>query len=559
MTVRDCASAELRTSVLSLLGQSHEVAELVVVDDSEGTASALFEGLTDSMKPNVKIVQLEGRQTDRLHAILSGVKQCSSDFIALQRCGDWSHPDRLKLQMSHLALHPELSGCFAASIACSSNFDWVSLTDDSPQRADLETLVFRRRSLTEDHLWWGVLGEGNVGGDTGFDELGVPVAFARHADEALRIQEADSPGFSVVLTERSLPPLDVVLAGDWSRSGGPQSSMLAELDALAARGLRTGVLHMEAARFMSTVPPELNTDIEVLIGNGETQRVHLEDSRDVRLLVLRYPPILQFAPDEPSRLAVEKMCILANQAPSELDGGDVRYLVRDCHANAQRVFTPHVIWAPQGPAVRQAIAPYLRADEISAFNLPGVIRQEKWSTRRNHRRSVVPIVGRHSRDNAMKWPDSADVLRQVYPLDGSMDVRVMGGCRAALRVLGLSTVPAAWTCWPADAMPVHSFLQSLDYYVFFPHPKAVEAFGRAILEAIASGLVVFLPPHFEAVFGPGAVYCEPGDVASFVRKFHEDSEMYAEQSRAAELMAQQEFSLAAHADRVLQMLDRARV
>ncbi len=38
------------------------------------------------------------------------------------------------------------------------------------------------------------------------------------------------------------------------------------------------------------------------------------------------------------------------------------------------------------------------------------------------------------------------------------------------------------------------------FYVFYQNSVAVEAFGRSILEAIASRLVVILPHHYEAVF-----------------------------------------------------------
>lgn len=92
-----------------------------------------------------------------------------------------------------------------------------------------------------------------------------------------------------------------------------------------------------------------------------------DDAIDIDLLILRYPPILQFMADRPTALRIKRMFITANQAPSELDGSDIRYLVRDCHEKAQACFTKSVTWVPQGPQVREAIEGYLAKGELEAF------------------------------------------------------------------------------------------------------------------------------------------------------------------------------------------------
>ena len=50
----------------------------------------------------------------------------------------------------------------------------------------------------------------------------------------------------------------------------------------------------------------------------------------------------------------------------------------------------------------------------------------------------------------------------------------------------------------------------------------IEALGRAILEALASGCVTILPRHFEATFGNGAVYCALDEVQDVVRNDYGD-------------------------------------
>lgn len=223
------------------------------------------------------------------------------------------------------------------------------------------------------------------------------------------------------------------------------------------------------------------------------------------------------------------MLIVANQAPAELDGSDIRYRVQDVDHAAHSSFGVSPTWVPQGPQVRKILAEYLRPPKLATYDLPGILDPGEWWHERLWYRSNVPVVGRHSRDNIMKWPSESSTLEQVYRIDGQHDIRIMGGARTPSKVLGLSEVPDAWTVYDTDEMPVQDFLRSLDYFVYFQHPQAIEAFGRAILEAIATGIVVILPQHFEEVFGKAAIYTEPAGVASKIKELHSDSKLYKAQ------------------------------
>src|SRR5699024_3446079 len=181
---------------------------------------------------------------------------------------------------------------------------------------------------------------------------------------------------------------------------------------------RVGVMQMEAPRFMTAVQKPLTPHIQTLINDGTVTEVLYDDPIRVDLLILRYPPILQFAPVERSALDVGRMVILANQAPSELDGSDVRYLVQDCTENARWMFTDDILWVPQGPQARESIETYLHADQLATFDIPGVVDPTEWWSDHSERRSTLPVVGRHSRDNAMKWPEDPKVLTKVYPVSG---------------------------------------------------------------------------------------------------------------------------------------------
>lgn len=340
---------------------------------------------------------------------------------------------------------------------------------------------------------------------------------------------------------------DVIIAGDWRKYGGPQKSMIEEIRALSSAGKRVAVLHLEASRFMDRDLLNLNVEIQRMINRGEVNEVFYHQPACAKLMILRYPPILQIASDAPTKLEMKHLWVLANQAPSELDGLDIRYRVPDCTTNARRNFSKNVVWVPQGPQVRDAIEPYLHSDEIKPFNIPGIVDLDEWETQ-VPRESFAdkPIVGRHSRDNVMKWPENPAVLEELYPTDGLFDVRMMGGSRTALSILGRKEVPSGWTDYPKDYLPVKEFLAQLEYYVFYQNSNAIEAFGRAILEAIAANLVVILPEHYKRVFGDAAVYASPWEVRSLIERFSASPDLYAEQQAKALAVLKSQFTYEAY-------------
>lgn len=582
LTTFNPARAELTTSLTSILRQTLRDIEIVIVDDGSGTeARNLIDHLAEQ-DDRIKVVHAV-RNGGTYKARNIGLSASSGEYVTGQDDDDWSHPARLAEQVEFMESHPEVSGCRIESITCLPDLSRLRLGYKA-YGANASSLMMHRRTFA---LTGGYL-EARKAADTELHrraekltgrpiaDIAKPLAIVRIAHESLSRSDfragwshparrqfkssythwhATATRSELTLAGNSapmlniptrfrvdgavrLPHLDVVLAGDWRQYGGPQKSMIEEIRALVAHGFKVGVMQLEAPRFMTKVLKPLTPHVQQLINDGTVEEVLYDDEVNIDLLVLRYPPILQFAPDAPSRLRVRRMAILANQAPSEMDGTDIRYLVSDCTENARSMFTDNVTWVPQGPQVREAISPYLATKRIEPFDMPGIVNPEEWKAKRTHLRSTLPVVGRHSRDNRMKWPEEASVINDAYPRSGRFDIRILGGAGVPLSVLGVDDAPAAWTVYEVDALPVPAFLRSLDYYVFFQNSVAVEAFGRSILEAIASGLIVILPKSFEEVFGEAAIYVLPNQVSETIMKYHNDAELHRKQlETAAEVVA----------------------
>lgn len=595
-------AAELLSSVRSILNQTWGKLELIVVDDSSGPDYRDLFQQVEELDSRVKVMHVpENRGTYAARNI--GYSVASGDFITGQDDDDWSHPERLTRQVSAMLNEPTLAACRTLAVACDENMT-RSRPAYKPIVLNASSLMVRRSAYQQA----GAYLESRKAADTEYYlrlkkiaddrvvDLEAPLGVIRirsgslsrsdfsagwrhpartsfrsayqywhkvTAPERLKVGPDSFPPVRIperfsVAQQKQRKQLDVVLAGDWQRHGGPQNSMLEEIAALKAAGYRVGVMNLEAARFMNSgAPKPLNDAVQKLINDQTVDEVFYDDIADVRLLILRYPPILQFFPHEPSSLTINSMVILANQAPSELDGSDIRYLVDDCHANAKFAFGVDPQWVPQGPQVRDFLSHYIDFPELAEFDLPGVLDIESWWHTRLWYRSTIPVVGRHSRDDAMKWPADKDVLTEIYPVDGTYDIRVMGGNSTPLKVLGTKDMPAAWLTYKKDALPVPEFLYALDYFVFYQHPLAVEAFGRVILEALASGVVVILPKHFERVFGAAALYADVNDVQDLIKHLHTDFCLYKAQLEKSWTVLNERFSYSSYRQKIETLLKQA--
>lgn len=592
LTVFQPVRSRLLTSVHSILDQTWKNLEIIVVDDDSGdTFHEIFREVEELDQRITVIRAPENMGTYVARNI--GYQASKGDFITGQDDDDWSHPERITYQVRAMQENPAAVGCRVRAVRCEDSLNRVYL-NVLPVGQNASSLFIRREAYEASNGFLKV----RKAGDTEFHkrieaitgqrviEIQKPLSIIRILSASLSRGDFSpgwmhesrysfrssytrwhktSPTEELSLSKYAEPAikipsrlavdrqqgqnreLDVVFAGDWQSFGGPQKSMLEEIKALKQQNLRIGILDLESARFMfrrQRLP--LNNRIQDLINSGEVDEVFYDETIHIRLLILRYPPILQFFRHERSSLSIDRMIILANQAPAELDGSDIRYIVEDVDEAARSCFGQSPTWVPQGPQVRKVLYYYLKTNKLASYDMPGILDVSEWWLERLWYRSRLPVVGRHSRDNKMKWPADRAVLEQVYRTDGQHDIRIMGGVSTAPGMSKAASVPPAWSVYKTDEMSVRRFLYSLDYFVYYQNPNAIEAFGRAILEAIAAGLVVILPKHFQEVFGDAAIYAAPEDVEAVITRYHSDFTLYQEQLLRSREVLYKKFSYEAY-------------
>jgi hypothetical protein len=353
----------------------------------------------------------------------------------------------------------------------------------------------------------------------------------------------------------------VVILSNFSLPGGTTSSNVQEVEAQRNAGLRTALVHHPFHAWSSEQP--INPKIRSLVDGKSVRLLSSGERVSCDVLVVRLPKVAERLIDGLPEIDARQVAVIVNQTPMRCYGptASVMYDLATCRANLEERFGKTLTWFPIGPRVREALLEHHAAElppaELGAEDWTNIIDVGAW--RRDARRPEggAVRVGRHSRDTKLKWLESPTLIRAAYPDDPGYEVHVLGGASAPERILG--GLPDNWVTHPFDGVPVRDFLAGLDVYVYYCHEDLVEAFGRAILEALAVGVPVVAPLEFKSLFGDAVIYADPLEVRAQVDRIMQDPAAYERQVARAWEAVEQRFSYAAHVCRIEAMsLGRSR-
>ena len=342
---------------------------------------------------------------------------------------------------------------------------------------------------------------------------------------------------------------EVVILSDFCFPGGTSHANAAEIEALAQAGHVAALCQVDSSVLKGTQP--LHPKIQALTRDGRATWLQPGDQVECRLLLVRHPSVIVQLDRLRARIEADRVIVIVNQVPVDRDGTR-HYDVLECQSSMKQTFGTIGTWYPISPTVRDALSA-AGIEGVAPDDWHEVIDVTAWAT---HRSALLtdrrPVIGRHSRPSPGKWPADASTMRMVYPTDGSMIVKVLGGADPAVKILG--ELPESWVVHEFGQRQPREFLQELDFFVYFHHPDLIEAFGRTVLEALASGLPVILPRHFEPTFGEAAIYADPHEVQGIIRRLWADREAYERQSTKGIEYVRREFSYATHVERVSRLL-----
>lgn len=338
---------------------------------------------------------------------------------------------------------------------------------------------------------------------------------------------------------------DVAILSDLRYPGGTSASIVAEVRAQAAAGLSTVLAHVPSPHLKHARP--FHAGVARCLRDGLADLAHDGAPMAAKVLVIRQPRIFTGEPAQVPRIRAGRTVFVVNQPPGDAVEPERYYRFADVRARVERLFGTPIEWAPISETVRAQLR---QSDPTAtpAEDWHEIIDVDQWWTDREREPDAVPVIGRHGRPDPVKWPrDPADLLR-AYPESDEVRVRLLGGAEIAAERLGRT--PSTWDVIEFGAEDPKDFLRTLDFFVYFHDPAWVEAFGRTILEAMASGVPVIVGPHFRPVFGDAALYTDPAGVLDLVRSLHADQERYRAVVRHAREFVERGFGPAAHIARL---------
>ncbi|MGP5573619.1 glycosyltransferase [Corynebacterium casei] len=558
------------TTLRCLKAQSWGNLEIIVVDDGSGREHTDELNRIIAKYDDVQLI-LQPENLGAYPARNRALEFASGEFITVHDDDDWSHPQKIQIQVEHLLANPACAGNMTRHARATPDL-WFTRINNNPSvsQPNFSSLMLRRSLIEELGKWDNV----NRGADAEFKDRivsatdksveilhKVPLSFTRthpnsltageigrgYIDPArlfyqrayqLSHEDAKSGGdwtdLSFAKPKNMLPGnrgkhfgrYDVVFVTDFAFPGGTSNLTLNEVEAAADAGLRVGVIHLLSP--VNTGVAGVTERSLTVASSGDVDVLSLTDELDVSHLVVRHPTVLQFSDQLSSNINADRVSLIVNNPPVLQGGKGFGFDLYQVRANAEKLFgiVPE-IYAESG-VTYQITRPLVDQSILQSSTWPGFVKfpvQEIREANPDRR----PILGRHSRDAELKWPSKLSTYRSVYSRNDAFDVHLMGGVDS-LFPEARRVVESGATLTEFGGMRVPEFLRGVDFWAYYHSDALRESFGMAIVEAMSAGVVVILPRYMESNFGDGAIYAEPSEVPNLVSQLWSNPEAYAEQS-----------------------------
>lgn len=333
------------------------------------------------------------------------------------------------------------------------------------------------------------------------------------------------------MTRNDAASFDIVFVADARFEGGSSTALAVEIEAAAKSGFRCGLLCVKGP--ILQLPFPVHPELRKLIERGRVARIDPARLTKCDLCLVHHPSIVENKPLDPIRLRPEKLIVVLHH-PARDRAGLQQYSLASVDENCRAIFGLAPTMAPVSHIVRWSVeqAVGTRPIAIHAENWDNLIDIDAWPRRETASPAYPVVIGRHARPDGLKWPNKLEDALLAYPDDPDRyRVRILGGGKYLEDYYG--HVPVGWAQEEFSFKGVSEFLRTLDFYVYYHSDEWSEAFGRNVLEALATGLVVILPPYFASSFGDAAVYSEISDVRDVIDHFVQTPEDYADQAEKA--------------------------
>ncbi len=330
---------------------------------------------------------------------------------------------------------------------------------------------------------------------------------------------------------------DIVVLGDFRQPLCQRSTIVNQLQVGASEGYRIGLIQFKS--IMIDRPEPLQDDLTALIEEGRIALLDPDFPISTKLVIATDPILFTHLPKRFLQLNACLRIIIIREGPVNADGEAV-YDWSTISRHAAELLGGPIAFAPAHQIVRHQLIDLDPRPRLTDENWHDVLDVEFWQQAREGFSSSRPVIGRIGEKVTSAWPTSSAVLLAAYPDDRQVAVRLLGGGSILKDVV--RAYPHNWEVLSSEDTDNKHFLSDLDFYIHTQHPSRANLLEPSILQAMASGAVVILPPSFEPIFGDAAVYAELDQIEATIWQYYTDRTAYLAQSRAGTNIVREIFS-----------------
>lgn len=328
---------------------------------------------------------------------------------------------------------------------------------------------------------------------------------------------------------------DVLFVADPRFEGGSSTALALEMRVAARADYKTGLMMVRGPIIGHPFP--VHPEIRQALESGLVERTDPEMDIEADVVLVHHPSILNHMLRPRPRVRTGRVIVVLHHPIKDATGAP-QYELEVVHQHALMAFgAERVDFAPVSQVVRHGLPVNLpKGTTVLDENWDNLIEMHRWPRRARRNRKDPVVIGRHSRPDPKKWPDTREEAFAAWPRRHDWRTRILGGEAYLTEKYG--ALPPNWELIEFNGEPVSEFLASLDVWVYFHSSDWIEAFGRTTLEAMATGVPVILPEHFRHLFADAAIYVEPEGVEKAVLELTGSDEKWQAASDRARQFAE---------------------
>jgi glycosyltransferase involved in cell wall biosynthesis len=398
----------VQTSLNSMLSQTWDNLEVVVVDDcSQDKTVEVVEGYVKK-DPRVKLIKA-AKNGGAYAARNLALNEVTGDFVTIHDADDWSHAEKIEIQVRHLMANPEVIGNTSEQARATNELKFYRRGKPGTYIfSNMSSFLFRREVVTEALGFWDtvrfaadsefirrikkVFGEKSVAalptgplsfqrqtttsltGNSAFGYHGFKMGARREYEESHDFFHAFSDNlyydFPQTVRPYAVPEpmwpnkeekvegyrvFDVMIGHDFRLHDQSITEVIEDIEILKQRGLKIGLIQM----FQYKVSPDkkVHAKIREVLDGHNVQMIVFGEKVTCDKLIIKHPPVLQVWQKYIPEVKANSVHVVVSEAPQKEDRGEEGALLFDfasCEKHLQEYFDQKGNWHPVNPEVRQA-------------------------------------------------------------------------------------------------------------------------------------------------------------------------------------------------------------